>query len=71
VENVYIFYGHLEYFMEIWDILRQFCTFCIHLVHFFRVWYHVPRKIWQPCIRFAALIGRKDWCPLTSDQCKI
>jgi hypothetical protein len=21
LENVYIFYGHLEYFMEIWDIL--------------------------------------------------
>jgi hypothetical protein len=21
----------------------------MHLVHFFRFWYHVPRKIWQPC----------------------
>jgi hypothetical protein len=20
-----------------------------HLVHFFRFWYHAPRKIWQPC----------------------
>jgi hypothetical protein len=30
-----IFYGHLEYFVLIWYI-------------FFRVWYHGPRKIWQP-----------------------
>jgi hypothetical protein len=48
LENVDIFYGHLEYFMEIWDILWPFGTFCIHLVHFFPFWYHVPRKIWQP-----------------------
>jgi hypothetical protein len=33
--------------MEIWDILWPFGTFCIHLVHFLRVWYHVPIKIWQ------------------------
>jgi hypothetical protein len=26
-----------------------FGTFCIHFVHFFRFWYHVPRKIWQLC----------------------
>jgi hypothetical protein len=32
--KVYIFYGHLEYFVEIWNILRPFGTFCIHLVHF-------------------------------------
>jgi hypothetical protein len=50
LENAYIFYGHLEYFMEIWDILRPSGTFCAHLVHFFRFWYHVPRKIWQPCL---------------------
>jgi hypothetical protein len=37
-----IFYGHLGYFMTIWCI-------CVHLVHFFLFWYHVPRKIWQPC----------------------
>jgi hypothetical protein len=48
LDNVYIFYGHLEYFMEIWDILWPFGIFCIHLVHFFRFWYHVQRKIWQP-----------------------
>jgi hypothetical protein len=36
-------------FTDIWDILWPFGTFCVHLVHFFRFWYHVPRKIWQPC----------------------
>jgi hypothetical protein len=33
-QNVDIFYGHLEYFMDIWDILWPFVTFCVHLVHF-------------------------------------
>jgi hypothetical protein len=33
-ENVDIFYGHFEYFMDIWDILLPFVTFCVHLVHF-------------------------------------
>jgi hypothetical protein len=44
------------YFIAIWNILWRFgifydhlvCTFCIHLVHFFRFCYHVPRRIWQP-----------------------
>jgi hypothetical protein len=35
LENVDTFYGHLEYFMDIWDILSPFVTFCVHLVHFF------------------------------------
>jgi hypothetical protein len=48
LENVDTFYGRLEYFMGIWDILRPFGTFCVHLVHFFRFWYHAARKIWQP-----------------------
>jgi hypothetical protein len=29
LENVDIFYGHLEYFMAIWDILWPFGTFCL------------------------------------------
>jgi hypothetical protein len=49
LENVDIFYGRLEYFMDIWDILSLFGTLCVHLVHFFRFGYHAPRKIWQPC----------------------
>jgi hypothetical protein len=33
-KKVYIFYGHLEYFMEIWNILCPLGTFYIHLAHF-------------------------------------
>jgi hypothetical protein len=43
------------YFMAIWNILQTFWIFYDHLVHFmfifgpfFRFWYHMPRKIWQP-----------------------
>jgi hypothetical protein len=36
-----IFYRHLGCFMTIRYI-------CVPLVHIFRFWYHVPRKIWQP-----------------------
>jgi hypothetical protein len=49
LEIVDIFYGHLEYVTDIWDILWSFGTCSVHLVHFFRFWYHVPRKLWQPC----------------------
>jgi hypothetical protein len=48
LENVDIFYDHLEYFTDIWYILWPFGTFCVKSVHFFRFWYHVPRIIWQP-----------------------
>jgi hypothetical protein len=48
LEIVDTFYGHLEYFTDIWDILWPFGTFCVCSVHFFQIWYHVPRKIWQP-----------------------
>jgi hypothetical protein len=41
LENVYILYGHWEYFTDIWDVSRPFGTFL-------RFWYHVPRQIWQP-----------------------
>jgi hypothetical protein len=44
LEDVDIFYGT-------WDILRPFGTFCVHLVRFFQFWYHIKRKIWQPCCR--------------------
>jgi hypothetical protein len=33
VEND-IFYGNLEYFTDIWDILATFDTCCVHLVNF-------------------------------------
>jgi hypothetical protein len=44
LENVDIVCGHLEYFMDIWDILWPFSTFCVNLVHFFLFWYHAQRK---------------------------
>jgi hypothetical protein len=47
-ENVSIFYGDLEYFNDIWEILWSFGTVCVHLIHFSGFWYHVSRKIWQP-----------------------
>jgi hypothetical protein len=34
LENVYIFYGHLEYFKDVWAIVCPFGTFCVDLVHF-------------------------------------
>jgi hypothetical protein len=34
MENVGIFYGHLEYFMTIWYVSWPFCIFCGHLVFF-------------------------------------
>jgi hypothetical protein len=34
LENVDIFYDHSEYFTDSWDILRQFGTFYVTLVHF-------------------------------------
>jgi hypothetical protein len=33
-ENVNIFYGHLEYFTNFWDILWPFGTSCVQLIHF-------------------------------------
>jgi hypothetical protein len=39
MDNVEIFYGHLEYFTVIRDILRPLGTFYGNLVeHFFRFW---------------------------------
>jgi hypothetical protein len=54
-----LYWKMLIYFMVIGNILGTFCTFCVHLVHFFRFWYHVPRKIWQPCT--AGIAKSKFW----------
>jgi hypothetical protein len=34
LQNFDIFYGHLEYFKDIWDILLTFGTLCVHFIHF-------------------------------------
>jgi hypothetical protein len=44
LENADIFYGLMECLMDIRDILGLFVTFSVHLVHFFRFWYHVQKK---------------------------
>jgi hypothetical protein len=49
LENVDKVYAHREYLTGLWDFLRPLLTFCVHLVHFSRFWYHAPIKIWQPC----------------------
>jgi hypothetical protein len=33
-KNVDIFYGHLEYFKDIWESVWPFGAFCVDLVHF-------------------------------------
>jgi hypothetical protein len=42
MENASLFYGHLEYFVAIWQC-------CGNLLNFPSFWYIVSRKIWQPC----------------------
>jgi hypothetical protein len=51
---LHFMYGHLKYFTDICDILWSLGTICVHLADFFRFWYHVPRKIWQPWLRLCA-----------------
>jgi hypothetical protein len=63
LENVYVFYGHLEYLTVIWYILWSFGTFCDHLAYIFPFWYHVPRKIWQPWSE--RVDGDKIWAGLS------
>jgi hypothetical protein len=35
---IYVLYGHLEYFTNIWDILRTFGIFYEHLGYFTNIW---------------------------------
>jgi hypothetical protein len=51
LENADIFYGHLKYFMNVWDILWPFGTLVFIWYIYFGFWYHAPRKIWQPWFR--------------------
>jgi hypothetical protein len=39
MENVGLFFDHLEYFMAIWYNLWPFGLVCGHLVYFFPFWY--------------------------------
>jgi hypothetical protein len=44
IENVVIFYDHLEYFTAIWYHLQPFGIVCGHLVYFFPFWYVWTKK---------------------------
>jgi hypothetical protein len=43
MENAGIFYGHLEYFMVIWNILRSFGIFFWPFGYVVVIWYIFPR----------------------------
>jgi hypothetical protein len=49
MENVGLFYDHLEYFTAIWYISLQFGIVSGHLVYFSCFGTFGPGKIWQPC----------------------
>jgi hypothetical protein len=46
-----VFYGHLEYFTDTWDILLPFGTFCAPLVHFSGFGIMDPEKSGNPAQR--------------------
>jgi hypothetical protein len=50
MENVVIFYDHLEYFTAIWHNVWPFGIVSCHLVYFSRIGMFGPRKIWQPWV---------------------
>jgi hypothetical protein len=60
MENVVIFYDHLEYFTAIWYNLLPFGIVCDHLVYFLHFGMFGPRKIWQPCFAAFRLIDASN-----------
>jgi hypothetical protein len=48
LENVGIFYWHLDYIKAIWYILWSFSNLVVIWHIFYTFWYIVLRKIWQP-----------------------
>jgi hypothetical protein len=48
MQNVVIFYDHLEYFAAIWYSLWPFGIVCGHSEYLFTFWYVWTKKIWQP-----------------------
>jgi hypothetical protein len=49
MENVGLFYDHLEYFMAFCYNLWPFGLVCGHMVYFSHFGTFGPRQIWQPC----------------------
>jgi hypothetical protein len=48
MENVGIFYVHLENFMAIWYVLVPFCNLVVIWYSIPLFWFIVRRKIWHP-----------------------
>jgi hypothetical protein len=75
LENVYIFYGHLEYFMEIlryfmtvWNILNSFGTFCTNtnLATLDKTTNLCPSPTFLPLLRFYVAFEKKEFFRLRS-----
>jgi hypothetical protein len=71
MENVDIFYDHLEYCTVILVILGQFGIVCGHVVHFSRFGMFGPRKIWQSWCKVSAKPSLKKTPPNadSGDRC--
>jgi hypothetical protein len=61
MENVGIFYDHLEYFTAIWYNLWLFGVSCGHLVYFFPFWYVLTGKNLATLLRVMILCNC-DFC---------
>jgi hypothetical protein len=61
IENVRIFYGHLQFFRAIRHISN---VMVIYMVYFSPFWYIVLRKIWQPGSRqkheFSRIVSKRN-----------
>jgi hypothetical protein len=55
-----LFYGHLEYFVGMINILLQLGIFCVNLVCFVSIWYICFVAIWYIFIRFGRLYHEKS-----------
>jgi hypothetical protein len=65
LENVDIFHGHLEYCMDICDILWSFGTLCVHLVHFSRFCIVCAGKSGNPAKQLGSILSLIARCHKT------
>jgi hypothetical protein len=67
LENIDIFYGHLEYFTDIWDIVRPFGTLYVDLVHFSGFGFMYQEKSGNP----ARVQTMQRWCLMSSSLLRV
>jgi hypothetical protein len=63
LEIVDIFYGHFEYFTDIWDVLWPFGTFCVHMVHFPNFCIMYQEKSGNPVQNLFSIFEYWKWTP--------